>query len=130
MPVHLRDIDAATDGAALTDSRWTALADAMIRAVRRQCPAWLSDHARLSEQTGNISGDFVVEIPDGKSCMGIKATIGCGGGARNGTAGNDVIVGSAGADTISALAGNDVVCGLGGNGDDQLFGDSGSGDQC
>ena len=28
------------------DSRWTALAAAMARAVRRQCPAWLSDHAQ------------------------------------------------------------------------------------
>jgi len=27
------------------DSRWTALAATMARAVRRQCPAWLSNHA-------------------------------------------------------------------------------------
>jgi RNA polymerase sigma-70 factor, ECF subfamily len=28
------------------DSGWTALAAAMARAVRRQCPPWLSDHAQ------------------------------------------------------------------------------------
>ena len=31
---------------AAAESRWTALAAAMARAVRRQCPAWLSDHAQ------------------------------------------------------------------------------------
>lgn len=31
---------------ATADSRWAALATAMARAVRRQCPAWLSDHAQ------------------------------------------------------------------------------------
>src|SRR6188472_384739 len=31
---------------ASTESRWTALAAAMARAVRRQCPAWLSDQAQ------------------------------------------------------------------------------------
>jgi RNA polymerase sigma-70 factor, ECF subfamily len=29
-----------------TDARWAALAAAMARAVRRQCPAWLADHAQ------------------------------------------------------------------------------------
>jgi RNA polymerase sigma-70 factor (ECF subfamily) len=29
-----------------TDERWAALAAAMARAVRRQCPAWLADHAQ------------------------------------------------------------------------------------
>ena len=28
------------------DARWTSLAATMARAVRRQCPAWLSDHAQ------------------------------------------------------------------------------------
>ncbi len=29
-----------------SESRWAALAAVMTRAVRRQCPAWLSDHAQ------------------------------------------------------------------------------------
>jgi RNA polymerase sigma-70 factor, ECF subfamily len=29
-----------------SDSRWAGLATAMARAVRRQCPAWLADHAQ------------------------------------------------------------------------------------
>jgi RNA polymerase sigma-70 factor (ECF subfamily) len=36
---------AATAESTLTESRWTALAATMARAVRRQCPAWLRDHA-------------------------------------------------------------------------------------
>jgi RNA polymerase sigma-70 factor (ECF subfamily) len=30
---------------AATEARWTALRAALVRAVRRQCPRWLSDHA-------------------------------------------------------------------------------------
>ena len=30
---------------AITEARWTALREALARAVRRQCPRWLSDHA-------------------------------------------------------------------------------------
>ena len=29
-----------------TESRWAALAATMARAVRRQCPGWLRDHAQ------------------------------------------------------------------------------------
>src|SRR5688572_24920523 len=47
MPVHPPDIDDASGREpAPAESRWTALASAMARAVRRQCPAWLSDHAQ------------------------------------------------------------------------------------
>jgi RNA polymerase sigma-70 factor (ECF subfamily) len=47
MPVHPPDIDDATGREpAPAESRWTALAAAMARAVRRQCPSWLSDHAQ------------------------------------------------------------------------------------
>jgi len=47
MPVPPPDIDdAANQEPAPAESRWTALAAAMARAVRRQCPAWLSDHAQ------------------------------------------------------------------------------------
>ncbi len=35
----------------LNDSRWTALTATMARAVRRQCPAWLRDHAQDIAQT-------------------------------------------------------------------------------
>ena len=68
-----------------------------------------------------LNGDFVVEVPDGKSCDAIKVTIVCAGGACNGTAGNDVIVGTAGVDVIHGLGGNDYICGFGG--DDSIFGD-------
>ena len=47
MPVHPADVDDATHPEpAAAESRWTALAAAMARAVRRQCPAWLRDHAQ------------------------------------------------------------------------------------
>jgi RNA polymerase sigma-70 factor (ECF subfamily) len=36
----------AHQGSQSQDSRWTALAAAMARAVRMQCPAWLSGHAQ------------------------------------------------------------------------------------
>jgi RNA polymerase sigma-70 factor, ECF subfamily len=36
----------ARAGSRTEDSRWTALAAAMARAVRRQCPSWLSDSAQ------------------------------------------------------------------------------------
>jgi RNA polymerase sigma-70 factor (ECF subfamily) len=42
-----RDLETAGSATATeSDSRWSALAAAMARAVRRQCPAWLSDHAQ------------------------------------------------------------------------------------
>jgi RNA polymerase sigma-70 factor (ECF subfamily) len=37
--------DAAVPDVPATDARWTSLAATMARAVRRQCPAWLADHA-------------------------------------------------------------------------------------
>jgi len=37
--------DAAGEEPAGEDARWTSLAAAMARAVRRQCPAWLANHA-------------------------------------------------------------------------------------
>jgi RNA polymerase sigma-70 factor (ECF subfamily) len=43
--VLLTDGDARGDSRS-EDSRWSALAAAMVRAVRRQCPAWLSDCAQ------------------------------------------------------------------------------------
>jgi len=33
------------DAVAITEARWTTLREALARAVRRQCPRWLSDHA-------------------------------------------------------------------------------------
>lgn len=40
--------DATSDDprvSAITEARWTTLREALARAVRRQCPRWLSDHA-------------------------------------------------------------------------------------
>ena len=37
--------DAAGEEPAAEEARWTSLAAAMARAVRRQCPAWLANHA-------------------------------------------------------------------------------------
>ncbi len=43
---QLSDVgDAADERFAESDARWTSLASAMARAVRRQCPAWLANHA-------------------------------------------------------------------------------------
>ena len=57
----------------------------------------------LAAQTTLPAGEFVVGIPDGRSCMGIKATKVCpaAGGACNGTDEDDVIVGSNFADSDS-----------------------------
>jgi Ca2+-binding RTX toxin-like protein len=49
---------------------------------------------------------------------------GGGGGAINGTAGNDTLVGTPGNDTINGLGGNDSISGLGG--DDSLSGGDGN----
>lgn len=47
MPPPNLVVDDNTTGEPLAaDSRWAALAAAMARAVRRQCPAWLADHAQ------------------------------------------------------------------------------------
>jgi RNA polymerase sigma-70 factor (ECF subfamily) len=51
-----------------TDARWTTLAAAMARAVRRQCPWWLSDHAQDIAQAALIkvmgsTKDFEGERP-------------------------------------------------------------------
>jgi RNA polymerase sigma-70 factor (ECF subfamily) len=47
VPARPDDVGEATEREpAAAESRWTALAAAMARAVRRQCPAWLSDHAQ------------------------------------------------------------------------------------
>jgi RNA polymerase sigma-70 factor, ECF subfamily len=43
--VFVTDSDARAESRS-EDSRWSALATAMARAVRKQCPAWLRDHAQ------------------------------------------------------------------------------------
>src|ERR1051325_7691813 len=62
-------------------------------------------------------GDFVTEVPDGRTCMGIPATLVCpaAGGLCKGTPGDDVIVGSNNNDLIFASSGDDIVCGGLGN---------------
>src|SRR5688572_6915223 len=95
------------------------------RNVRRTatiaCAALGIFSAPVIAQTQGVAGDFVIEEPDGRSCLGIRATVSCGGGVCWGTDGDDVIVGTAGVDTIRALRGDDIVCALGGN--DVVYGD-------
>src|ERR1044072_5575335 len=75
--------------------------------------------------TGTLPGDFVTEVPDGDSWLGIRATISCpaGGGLCKGTTADDVIVGSSKDDLIYASGGDDIVCG--GLGKDTIFGEDG-----
>ena len=46
--------DAGVEQSASTEARWTTLAAAMARAVRRQCPGWLSDYAQDIAQAALI----------------------------------------------------------------------------
>ena len=53
--VHGPDVTEDDPGAAaVTEARWTALREALARAVRRQCPRWLSDHAEDLAQSALV----------------------------------------------------------------------------
>mgnify|MGYP006285871577 CR=1 FL=1 len=103
--------------------------DSIARRVRTACVAAVVLGVPLAASAQVAAGDFVTEVPDGRSCLGIPATIVCVAGVDClGTSGDDVMVGTNGADTIDAGDGHDIVCGLGGTdvikggrGDDMLF---------
>jgi RNA polymerase sigma-70 factor (ECF subfamily) len=53
-PVAAATTDTDVRASATDDARWTTLRQALARAVRRQCPQWLSDHAEDLVQSALI----------------------------------------------------------------------------
>ena len=51
------------------DARWTALRAALVRAVRRQCPAWLSAHAEDLVQAALMKVMAVTRANEGKRTL-------------------------------------------------------------
>jgi RNA polymerase sigma-70 factor (ECF subfamily) len=65
----LPSADDAVEPSHARDARWTSLAGAMARAVRRQCPWWLSEHAQDIVQAALIKVVAIVGKPEGDRAL-------------------------------------------------------------
>jgi RNA polymerase sigma-70 factor (ECF subfamily) len=61
----LRSVDDGAEASEANDVRWTRLAAVMLRAVRRQCPWWLSDHAQDIAQAALMKVMAIARKPEG-----------------------------------------------------------------